>query len=44
MPEGLTAFTFPAAAQQFLRTNNVEENLKGQIKSWTRLIYEPGAN
>ena len=27
IPEGLTVFSFPAAARQFLRTNNMEENL-----------------
>ena len=38
IPEGLTVFTFPAAVRQFLRTNNMEENLNRQIKSRTRLI------
>ena len=38
IPEGLPVFTFPAAAQQFLRTNYMEENLNRQIKKRTRLI------
>ena len=38
IPEGLTVFAFPAAVRQFLRTNNIEENLNRQIKSRTRLI------
>ena len=38
IPEGLTVFSFPAAARQFLRTNNMEENLNKQIKQRTRLI------
>ena len=38
IPEGLTVFAFPAAARQFLRTNNMEENLNRQIKQRTRLI------
>ena len=38
VPEGLTVFAFPAAARQFLRTNNMEENLNRQIKQRTRLI------
>ena len=38
IPEGLTVFSFPAAVRQFLRTNNMEENLNKQIKSRTRLI------
>ena len=38
IPEGLTVFSFPAAARQFLRTNNMEENLNRQIKQRTRLI------
>lgn len=38
IPEGLTVFSFPAAVRQFLRTNNMEENLNRQIKSRTRLI------
>lgn len=38
IPEGLTVFTFPAVVRQFLRTNNMEENLNKQIKSRTRLI------
>ena len=38
IPEGLTVFAFPAAARQFLRTNNMEENLNKQIKMRTRLI------
>ena len=38
IPEGLTVFAFPAAVRQFLRTNNIEENLNKQIKSRTRLI------
>lgn len=35
IPEGLTIFTFPPAVRQFLRTNNMEENLYMQIKSLT---------
>lgn len=38
IPEGLTVFSFPATVRQFLRTNNMEENLNRQIKSRTRLI------
>lgn len=38
IPEGLTVFAFPAAVRQFLRTNNMEENLNKQIKMRTRLI------
>lgn len=38
LPEGLTVFAFPAAVRQFLRTNNMEENLNRQIKQRTRLI------
>lgn len=38
IPEGLTVFAFPAVVRQFLRTNNMEENLNKQIKSRTRLI------
>lgn len=38
IPEGLTVFAFPAAVRQFLRTNNMEENLNRQIKQRTRLI------
>ena len=38
IPEGLTVFAFPAAVRQFLRTNNMEENLNRQIKKRTRLI------
>lgn len=38
IPEGLTVFSFPAATRQFLRTNNMEENLNRQIKQRTRLI------
>ena len=38
IPEGLTVFAFPAPVRQFLRTNNMEENLNKQIKSRTRLI------
>ena len=38
IPEGLTVFAFPEAVRQFLRTNNMEENLNRQIKSRTRLI------
>lgn len=38
IPEGLTVFAFPAAVRQFLRTNNMEENLNKQIKQRTRLI------
>lgn len=38
IPEGLTVFSFPRNAQQFLRTNNQEENLNKQIKTRTRLI------
>ena len=38
IPEGLTVLSFPAAVRQFLRTNNMEENLNRQIKSRTRLI------
>ncbi len=38
IPEGLTVFALPVAVRQFLRTNNMEENLNKQIKSRTRLI------
>jgi len=38
IPEGLTVFAFPASVRQFLRTNNMEENLNKQIKQRTRLI------
>ena len=38
IPEGLTVFAFPAAVRQFLRTNNMEENLNRQIRQRTRLI------
>ena len=38
IPEGLTVFAFPAAVRQFLRTDNMEENLNRQIKKRTRLI------
>lgn len=38
IPEGFTVFAFPALVRQFLRTNNMEENLNKQIKSRTRLI------
>ena len=38
IPEGLTVFSFPATTRQFLRTNNMEENLNKQIKQRTRLI------
>lgn len=38
IPEGLTVFALPAPVRQFLRTNNMEENLNKQIKSRTRLI------
>ena len=38
IPEGFTVFSFPALVRQFLRTNNMEENLNKQIKSRTRLI------
>lgn len=38
IPEGLTVFAFPSAVRQFLRTNNMEENLNKQIKSRTHLI------
>ena len=38
IPEGLTVFAFPETVRQFLRTNNMEENLNGQIKQRTRLI------
>lgn len=38
IPEGLTVFAFPATVRQFLRTNNMEENLNKQIKQRTRLI------
>ena len=38
IPEGLTVFSFPAAVRQFLRTNNMEENLNRQIKSRARRI------
>ncbi len=38
IPEGLTVFAFPMAVRQFLRTNNMEENLNKQIKKRTRLI------
>ena len=38
IPEGLTVFAFPSAVRQFLRTNNMEENLNRQIKQRTRLI------
>ncbi len=37
IPEGLTVFAFPAAVRQFLRTNNMEENLNRQIRQRTRL-------
>ena len=38
IPEGLTVFAFQAAVRQFLRTNNMEENLNRQIMQRTRLI------
>lgn len=38
IPEGFTVFSFPEDVRQFLRTNNLEENLNKQIKSRTRLI------
>ena len=38
IPEGLTVFAFPSTVRQFLRTNNMEENLNRQIKQRTRLI------
>jgi len=38
IPDGLTAFTFSANVRQFIRTNNIMENLNNQIKSRTRLI------
>jgi len=38
LPEGFTVFSFPETIRQFLRTNNMEENLNKQIKSRTRLI------
>lgn len=38
IPEGFTVFAFPENVRQFLRTNNMEENLNKQIKSRTRLI------
>lgn len=38
IPEDLTVFAFPPAARQFLRTNNMEENLNRQIRQRTRLI------
>ena len=38
IPEGFTVFAFPLIVRQFLRTNNMEENLNKQIKSRTRLI------
>ena len=38
IPEGFAVFSFPAATRQFLRTNNLEENLNRQIKQRTRLI------
>jgi transposase-like protein len=38
IPEGFAVFSFPAATRQFLRTNNMEENLNRQIKQRTRLI------
>ena len=38
IPEGFTVFSFPPVVRQFLRTNNMEENLNKQIKSRTRLI------
>lgn len=38
IPEGFTSFAFPESVRQFIRTNNMEENLNKQIKSRTRLI------
>ena len=38
IPEGFTVFAFPASVRQFLRTNNMMENLNRQIKSRTRLV------
>ena len=38
IPEGFTVFAFPASVRQFLRTNNMMENLNKQIKSRTRLV------
>ena len=38
LPDGFAVFSCPEAARQFLRTNNMEENLNRQIKSSTRLI------
>ena len=38
IPDGFTVFSFPEVVRQFLRTNNMEENLNKQIKSRTRLI------
>ena len=38
IPEGLTVFAFQAAVRQFLRTDNMEENLNRQIRQRTRLI------
>ena len=40
IPEGLTVFAFPAAVRQFLRTNNMEENLNRQIKQrWVEINH-----
>jgi len=38
MPKGLTVFAFPATVRQYLRINNMEENINKQIKTQTRLI------
>ena len=38
IPECFTSFAFPESVRQFIRTNNMEENLNKQIKSRTRLI------
>lgn len=38
LPEGLTVFQFPEETRQFLRTNNMTENINSQIKRRTQLI------
>ena len=38
LPEGFTVFRFPEEVRQFLRTNNMTENINSQIKRRTQII------
>ena len=38
LPEGFTVFRFPEEVRQFLRTNNMPENINSQIKRRTQII------